>query len=181
MKIIIGYIPAIAIAFVLSLFIGIFVFQPYKVDGQSMEPTLQDEQRAYTSKLARTFSHMPAYEDIVVIDSRVNRERSFMDNIVEHPLIQLINGTTNDHIFFIKRVIGKPGDVIEIKNQQVYRNGDALVEPYIKEKMNPSEDRKWIIPDNHIFVLGDNRNISRDSRELGPIPFDHVMGIEQFK
>ncbi|WP_433946575.1 signal peptidase I [Paenibacillus sp. SN-8-1] len=181
LKTITSYIPAVAIAFVLSLFIGIFVFQPYKVVGQSMEPTLQDDQRVYTSKLARTFSHMPAYGDIVVVDSRVNRERSFWDNIVEQPLIQLIRGASNDRTFYIKRVIGKPGDVIEIKNQQVYRNGEALVEPYIKEKMNPSQDSKWVIPDNHIFVLGDNRNNSEDSRVLGPIPFDHIMGIEEIK
>lgn len=180
-KVVTSYVPAVALAFVLSLFIGIFVFQPYKVVGQSMEPTLQDAQRVYTSKLARTFSHMPAYGDIVVIDSRVNRERSFMDSILEHPLIQLMRGTNEDHTFFIKRVIGKPGDVIEIKDQQVYRNGEALVEPYIKEKMNPAENGKWVIPDNHIFVMGDNRNNSKDSREIGPIPFDHIMGIEEIK
>ncbi|GIP19941.1 signal peptidase I [Paenibacillus sp. J22TS3] len=180
-KFIVSYIPAIAIAFVLTLFIGIFVFQPYKVEGHSMEPTLQDKQRVYASKLARTFSHMPAYGDIVVIDSRINRERSFMDSVREHPLIQLISGETDEHIFYIKRVIGKSGDVIEIKNQQVYRNGTALDEPYIKEKMNPAPDQKWVVPDNSIFVLGDNRNNSSDSRELGPIPFDHIMGIEEIK
>lgn len=181
LKVVVSYVPAFAIAFVLSMIIGIFVFQPYKVDGQSMEPTLEDKQRVYASKLARTFSHMPAYGDIVIIDSRVNRERSFMDNIVEHPLIQLINGSVDDRTFYIKRVIGKSGDVIEIKNQQVYRNGEALVEPYIKEKMYPAPDQKWVIPDNSVFVMGDNRNNSDDSRVLGPIPFDHIMGIEEIK
>ncbi|MGN7469753.1 signal peptidase I [Brevibacillus sp. SAFN-007a] len=176
MKEIMGWIRSIALAVVFALVLGIFVFQPYKVDGHSMDPTLQDQQRIYVSKLSHTFSYLPDYGEIVVIDSRVERERSFLDDIVSHPLVALLTGTADDHSMYVKRVIGRPGDVLELKNNQVYRNGEPLSEPYIKEAMRDVADAKWTVPANHIFVMGDNRNHSTDSRDIGFIPLDHVMG-----
>jgi signal peptidase I len=170
-----SWISTIGIAFVLSSIVGIFVFQPYKVDGHSMDPTLHDKQRVYVSKLPHTFSYLPNYGDIVIIDSRVDRNRTFKDDLLENPIVQLIMNK-NDHTFFIKRVIGKPGDILEFKNQHVYRNGVSLNEPYTKEMMNDQSDKKWIVPANHIFVMGDNRNNSEDSRMIGFIPLDHVLG-----
>lgn len=169
------------IAFALALVIGIFVFQPYKVEGHSMDPTLHDQERIYVSKLSHSFSSLPGYGDIVVIDSRVNRNRTFKDDLLEHPLISLIRGGSMnaDHIYYVKRVIGKPGDVLELKDRQMYRNGAAIEEPYIKEAMNDLSNRKWTVPDKHVFVMGDNRNNSQDSREIGFIPLDHVMGIKK--
>lgn len=162
------------IALVLALLISIFVFQPYKVEGHSMDPTLHDQERLYVSKLPHTFSSVPDYGDIVVIDSRVDRPRSLKDDVLEFPLFQLFKSP--QQVFYVKRVIGQPGDVIEIKDGQVYRNDVALKEPYIKEPMNNTPDRKWVVPDNNIFVMGDNRNNSNDSRYIGFIPLDHDMG-----
>ncbi|GED69108.1 signal peptidase I [Brevibacillus reuszeri] len=175
-KEIMGWVRSIAFAVAFALVLGIFVFQPYKVDGHSMDPTLQDQQRIYVSKLSHTFSYLPNYGDIVVIDSRVQRERSFMDDLTSHPLVSLLTGTQEDHSMYVKRVIGKPGDVLEFKDQKVYRNGTALDEPYIKEAMQFVADGKLTVPENHIFVMGDNRNHSTDSREIGFIPVDHIMG-----
>ncbi|AWB46934.1 signal peptidase I [Paenibacillus sp. CAA11] len=176
-----GWLLSIGIAFVLSLFIGIFVIQPYKVDGHSMDPTLHDKQRIYAEKWSHALGNLPDYGDIVIIDSRVDRSRNFWDDVVEHPLISLFTGDSKQEIFYVKRVIGKPGDTIEIKNGNVYRNGEELVEPYIKEKMEVTPDQKWTVPEDHIFVMGDNRNNSKDSRMIGFIPLDHVMGIKEFK
>ncbi|MED4572196.1 signal peptidase I [Brevibacillus agri] len=176
MKEIMGWIRSIAFAVVFALVLGIFVFQPYKVDGHSMDPTLQDQQRIYISKLPHTFSYLPDYGEIVVIDSRVERERSFLDDVLSHPLVALLTGTAEDHSMYVKRVIGRPGDVLEFKNNQVYRNGEALEEPYIKETMQYVADGKWKVPADHIFVMGDNRNHSTDSRDIGFIPLDHIMG-----
>jgi len=169
------WVRSLAFALGLALVLGIFVFQPFKVEGHSMDPTLQDQQRIYVSKLSHTFSYLPDYGDIVVIDSRVDRERSFQDDLVGHPLIHLFLGKENENFMYVKRLIGKPGDVIEIKDHQLYRNGEKLSEPYIKEKME-GEDGKWAVPEGHIFVMGDNRNNSLDSREIGFVPFDHVIG-----
>lgn len=171
-----GWVRSIAFAVVFALVLGIFVFQPYKVDGHSMDPTLQDQQRIYVSKLSHTFSYLPNYGDIVVIDSRVQRERSLLDDLTSHPLVSLLTGAQEDHSMYVKRVIGKPGDELEFKDHKVYRNGTALDEPYIKETMQFVADGKLTVPANHIFVMGDNRNHSTDSREIGFIPVDHIMG-----
>jgi signal peptidase I len=153
-----SWISTIGIAFAVSSIIGIFIIQPYKVEGHSMDPTLHDKERVYVSKLPHTFSYLPEYGDIVIIDSRVDRGRTIKDDVLENPIFQLLLNTT-DHAFYIKRVIGKPG-----------------VEPYIKEMMQYESDQKWIVPENHIFVMGDNRNNSEDSRMIGYIPLDHVLG-----
>ncbi|MEF2964283.1 signal peptidase I [Paenibacillus sp. M1] len=173
-----GWGIAVVIGFVLSLFIGIFVIQPYKVEGHSMEPTLNDNQRIYAWKVSHALDKLPEYGDIVIIDSRVDRSRSFLDDLKEHPLIKLLSGGQEEEIFYVKRVIGLPGDTIEIKNGQVYRNGEALQEPYIKERMNTGVEQVFEVPEDHIFVMGDNRNNSNDSRNIGPVPLDHVMGID---
>jgi signal peptidase I len=170
-----SWISTIGIAFAVSSIIGIFIIQPYKVEGHSMDPTLHDKERVYVSKLPHTFSYLPEYGDIVIIDSRVDRGRTIKDDVLENPIFQLLLNTT-DHAFYIKRVIGKPGDILEFRNHVVYRNGTSLVEPYIKEMMQYESDQKWIVPENHIFVMGDNRNNSEDSRMIGYIPLDHVLG-----
>ncbi|MBU5674422.1 signal peptidase I [Paenibacillus brevis] len=173
-----GWGLAVGIGFLLSLIIGIFVIQPYKVDGHSMEPTLNDNQRIYAWKIRHTLDQLPDYEDVVIIDSRVDRDRTLMDDLKEHPLIRIVSGTSDNEIFYVKRVIGLAGDRIEIKDGSVYRNGEKLVEPYIKEQMvDTGVDQSWEIPEDHIFVLGDNRNHSSDSRVIGPIPKNHIMGI----
>ncbi|RKP48000.1 signal peptidase I [Cohnella endophytica] len=169
------WIGTIAISFVLAMIVGIFLIQPYKVDGHSMDPTLRDGQRVFVSKLPHTFSYYPNYGDIVIIDSRVHRHRSFMDDVMDNPLFQLM-GNNDDRTFYVKRVIGKPGDVLELKDHEVYRNGEPLDEPYVKEAMEQSDGERWVVPDGHIFVMGDNRNNSEDSRAIGFIPLDHVMG-----
>lgn len=167
------------IAFAITLIISIFIIQPYKVEGHSMDPTLRDQERIYVSKLQHTFSWMPEYGDIVIIDSRVDRNRSLKDDVLELPVFQSLLGK-NDHIYYVKRVIGKPGDIIEFKDNRLYRNGVELNEPYIKEAMNYSSAERWVVPEGHIFVLGDNRNNSNDSRAIGFIPLDHFVGKKIF-
>jgi signal peptidase I len=167
---------SLGIAVVLVLFVGIFIFQPYKVDGHSMDPSLQDQERIYVSKLNHTFSYLPDYGDIVIIDSRVQRERTFKDDLMENSLWQLINGNKGDQTFYVKRVIGLPGDTLQFKDHKVFRNGAALQEGYINETMEYVSDKILTVPAKHIFVMGDNRNHSNDSRMIGFIPLDHVIG-----
>lgn len=174
-----GWGFSIALGFVLSMIIGIFIIQPYKVDGHSMEPTLNDNQRIYAWKFAHVLEKLPAYGDIVIIDSRVDRSRTFWDDVKEHPIITWLSGEEAD-IFYVKRVIGLPGDTIEVKDGQVFRNGEPLQEPYIKERMDAGAAQVWQVPDQHVFVMGDNRNNSNDSRNIGPVPLDHVMGVDSF-
>lgn len=176
---------AILFAVVLSIFISVFIFQPYSVSGSSMEPTIEGKDpndnskvgdRVMLFKTPTLLGKEANNEDIVVIDSRVDRKRTMKDNFLESPLVRLVSGRSNtEQIYWIKRVIGVPGDILEYKDGKVLRNGVELEEGYRKEEMR-TPFKTIVVPDNHIFVMGDNRNYSKDSREVGPIPIENVVG-----
>lgn len=175
---------SLSTAFVIALFINILVFQPTKVVGNSMQPTLQDSNYIIISKISHTFKTEPNYNDIVIIDSRVTRDRTWQDDL-SAPIVTYLSAlglaSAPDHDVWVKRIIGKPGDILEFKNHRVYRNGLALDEPYIKEAMNYTSDMSITVPPEHVFVLGDNRNNSSDSRYIGPVKFDHILGTMIYK
>lgn len=166
------WISSIAISLALAILINVFVVQHVVVEGQSMDPTLRDHQHLIVSKVSHSIKKLPDYGDIVTIDSRVNRPRSIEDDLTE-PIMDI---TSHPQYVFVKRVIGKPGDVLEFKSDKVYRNGEKLNEPYILEPMKAAADQKITVPSNCIFVMGDNRNNSLDSRFIGAVPLDHVLG-----
>ena len=167
-------------AFVIAMFINIFVFQPTYVEGMSMEPTLHDGDRLIINKLPHTFKQKPAYGDIVVIDSRVDNPRTVKEDIVENfrnnAISILLLKLPQDEYYWIKRVIGEPGDVIEFKEGKLERNGKVIDEPFIAEAMDYISDEKITVPDGSVFVMGDNRNHSKDSRYIGCVPFSHIIG-----
>lgn len=140
-----------------------------------MEPTFAAAgEKVLVFKTPYFFNAVPQYGDIIIVDNRVHRERNFMDYMMETALLSALFGTDNEHIW-IKRVIGLPEDQLEYRDGQVYRNGVLLDEDYIKENMiNPF--RSIIVPENHVFVMGDNRNYSSDSRQLGPVPLGNIQG-----
>lgn len=185
LKEIFSWIMNLFVAFAIAILINVFVFQQTYVIGRSMEPTLVENDTAIIIKLINTFDQEPEYGDIVVIDSRVDSPRTFINDLSDSLKNNLITyfflGKEMDDRYWIKRVIGKSGDTIEFKNDQVIRNGKVLEEPYIKEKAYYSDIEKVIVPDNHVFVMGDNRNHSKDSRAIGPVPIDHIIGKYKFK
>ncbi len=150
---VISWIEVIVIAFVIALLIRGFIFEPITVNGESMVPTLQNREDLIVLKYPYRFS-LPKYGDIIVF---------------KYP--------SDPRYHYIKRVIGLPGDSIEIKNEEVYVNGQKLNEPYINEKtlMDFKLDK---VPEGTVFVMGDNRNWSRDSRypDVGPVPFKNIIG-----
>ncbi|UIJ69535.1 signal peptidase I (plasmid) [Bacillus cereus] len=163
------------VAFIFTVVINMFIFQTYRVEGHSMDPTLSNQELLFVSKIVHTFSAEPDYNDIVIIDSQLGKAETLQNQILDIGLIAMFTGDTNKSIY-VKRVIGKPGDSIEIKDGYVYRNHKKIKEPYIKEPMNALIKDQWVVSPNHIFVMGDNRNNSKDSREIGPIPIDHILG-----
>ncbi len=179
LKEIFSWIGTILISIIVALLVIIFLFQPTSVNGPSMENTLHDGDKIIINKTQNIFHGIPDYEDIVIIDSRIDRERRFVDNIMDplkyNLIVSKITGN-EDEIFWVKRVIGKPGDVLEFKEGKVVRNGETLDESYIKEPMVYQSDEKITVPENSIFVMGDNRNESKDSRVIGCVPMDHVFG-----
>ena len=88
----------------------------------------------------------------------------------------LFDKNSQGHNVWVKRVIGKSGDVLEFHDHGVYRNGTRLNEPYVNEPMNFSIEGSFTVPEGTVFVMGDNRNHSSDSRFIGPVPIDHVLG-----
>ncbi|GAQ24540.1 signal peptidase I [Tepidanaerobacter syntrophicus] len=133
------WIKAIGFALILALLVRGFIFEPMIVPTGSMIPTIQINDRILVNKFIYRFQESQ-YNDIVVF---------------RYP---------DDHRqIFVKRLIGKGGDTIEIKNGVLYRNDIPLDEPYIKEAMW-GDFEKHTVPEGHYFMMGDNRNNSKDSR-----------------
>lgn len=148
------------VVFIGSLFIVVylFIFQPNQVKGASMDPTFNSGDYIFTSKI--TYKLRP-YErgDVIVFKSPKNPD-----------------------IEYIKRIIGLPGDKVMVKDEEVYVNGTKLTEPYIAAKTNvwdggfSKNGEETVVPPGELFVMGDNRPRSSDSREFGPIPESSVIG-----
>ncbi len=136
------------------LFIGInAVSARIRVDGSSMEPNFHNGEFVIVNKLAYKLGK-PQRGDVVVFHyPRDTRQE------------------------FIKRIIGLPGDEVSIVNGKVYVNGQALSEPYIAGAVtNSSNGVRWTVPAQSLFVLGDNRGSSSDSRSWGAVPMKDVIG-----
>ena len=154
------------------------LFSLLQDEPQSMYPTLNNGEYLIVSKISHVFRETPEYGDIVIIDSRTHRERSWMDDL-EEPMknyIAIFDRSSREHNVWVKRVIGKGGDTLAFKEGHVWRNGEKLEEPYINEPMEFSMDGSYTVPEGTVFVMGDNRNHSSDSRFIGPVPVDHVLG-----
>jgi signal peptidase I len=159
---------AIGIAILLLQLLNMFIVQFAKVSGPSMEPTLKDKQYLLVSK----YSTGVNYNDFVLIDPQTKEKRGFFDNLLGSTLV---SGFYTE--YWVKRVIGRPHDQLEFKNGKLYRNGVLLEEPYLLEQeMKGAPNIRFEVPENQIYVMGDNRNHSRDSRAIGPIPLTHVIG-----
>lgn len=172
------WLYAIVVAVAVATFIHIFLVQPTRVSGQSMDNTLHNGEYLVISKWSHVMREMPNYGEIVIIDSRVQRERSWRDDLTEPMLnyVAFFDKSVAGKNVWVKRVIGREGDSLEFKDGYVYRNGEKLNEPYVPEPMTYTRPGKVEIPKGHVFVMGDNRNHSTDSRYIGPVPVEHVLG-----
>ncbi len=137
------------------LFFGInAVSARIRVDGFSMEPSLHNGEFVIVNKLAYKFGG-PERGDVIVFRYPRDPEQEY-----------------------IKRVIGLPGDTVRVSGGEVYVNNQVIDEPYIAA--SPRYQSQWSIPENSLFVLGDNRNNSSDSHNWGPVPMEHVIGKALF-
>lgn len=158
-----SWIRPILLALLIVFIIRTFLFQNYIVDGDSMMPTMHDKDRLIVSKIGYTISQ-PEHFDIIVFHANETKD-------------------------YIKRVIGLPGDNITYKDDTLYINGEAVKEPYLTEyKQKEDGNFTWDfklqditggvkkVPEDHVFVLGDNRQDSTDSRIIGFVPMDQIVG-----
>ena len=172
------WIYSIVIALAIAMVIHIFVVQPTRVSGESMVPTLHNGEYLVVEKWDHILGREPDYGDIVIIDSRVLYDRTWMDDAVEplHNYLAFFDKNMQTRNVWVKRVIGRGGDTLAFHDGKVWRNGKPLDEPYINGAMDYSREGEVVIPQGYVFCMGDNRNHSTDSRVIGPVPLDHVLG-----
>ncbi|NHZ71029.1 MAG: signal peptidase I [Proteobacteria bacterium] len=168
----------IGIALVVAVVIKTFLFQAFYIPSSSMENTLQINDRVLVNKVTYEIGDISRQDVIVFDDPRGGFEQPDEDAIdsAVRNLLESI-GLATPQSEFIKRVIGVPGDVVEANNGDLIVNGVAQDEPYRKNPERPIPDfAPVLVPEGHLFVMGDNRAASQDSRFFGPIPIDTVVG-----
>ncbi len=147
----------LGIALALALVIIVFLYQPVKVEGTSMAPLLTDQERIFINKFVYRFEPIER-GDVVVFWYPFDRSKSF-----------------------IKRVVGLPGETVELRQGSVYINGDPVAEPYVPPQFaDRSSYGPLRVPAGQYFVLGDHRASSNDSRVFGPVPSRYICGKAVF-
>lgn len=170
----------IVVAFILALAIKAVAFAPFYIPSGSMQPTLAIGDRILVNKLSYRF-HDPGRGDVVVFKQGDEGDQSFLQrmwNVVSEGLGRPPPNSRD----LVKRVIGLPGDTVEVKADGVYVNSTKLNEPWLQSGI--SEGRTIdarIVPPGSYFVMGDNRANSQDSRYFGPVPKDEIVGRAIFK
>jgi signal peptidase I len=152
------WIIVIVVAVSAALVVRAFVLQQFAVSGHSMDTTLHDGDRVLVNKLSYRM-HDPNRGDVVVLKT--------IEGAGERDLI--------------KRVVGLPGETIEYRSCVLYVNGKELVEPYLDPTVVTlnscgGDQTKLTIPTDHVFVMGDNRGGSKDSRDIGPVDYGDLLG-----
>lgn len=145
------------LVFVVAVFVLVEMATPrFLVEGRSMQPNFADGQRLIVSRLSYLFGD-PERGDIIIFNAP---------------------GSDEDDPPLIKRVIGLPGDTITIENQIVYVNGVEINEPYIRESCDEyhCKDNTWVLGTDEYFMMGDNRNNSRDSRRFDQVKRENIIG-----
>ncbi len=143
----------VVVAVLVAVFVIVFLYQPVKVEGTSMQPGLQNHDRLFVNKFVYDFGKIHR-GDIVVFRYPLDPKKSF-----------------------IKRVIGLPGDRLSIVDGHVFINGKRLHEPYVPLRYRDRTSMMvGVIPPHEYFVMGDHRNVSEDSRDFGPVPRKDIYG-----
>lgn len=150
------WIIILGLAFAVAMLVRLLVVQTFSIPSLSMQPTLQVRDRLLVEKLSY------GYRDIRRGEIVVFRSPSAMAQPKKTDVV--------------KRVIGLPGDTIEIRDGEVFVNGKKLVEPYLAKGTTTSQPQRVVVPIDEFFVMGDNRGDSFDSRFWGTVPRDNIVG-----
>ena len=152
-----SWLRDLVVSVVVSAFIIIFLYQPVRVEGTSMLPVLEDQDRLFINKLAYRVGDIQR-GDVVVFLYPHDHEKSY-----------------------IKRVIALPGDTLRIDHGLVYVNGSRVKEPYVPSRFEDDRSQpEMTVPQHEYFVMGDHRSISSDSRDFGPVDRELIYGKAAF-
>ena len=190
-----GY--CIVIAVVLALLVKYYVGTPTIVKQTSMAPTFNPNDRLILNRLYRTCRTIPQRGDIITFEAPSVNYTNGEEEDLNNPIAiynKEINGVISKFLYnvlefgktsYIKRVIALPGEHIQIKDGNVYINGEKLEEEYLPEDtITEADDGKFIdliVPDGTVFAMGDNRSHSADSRRFGCIPYNKIEGTVVFR
>jgi signal peptidase I len=151
------WIRDIFVSLAIAAVVIVFLYQPVKVEGTSMMPWLQDQERIFVNKFVYNFDEV-GRGDVIVFRFPLDPSKSY-----------------------IKRVVGVGGDVIQIVTGQLFVNGESVDEWYVPDEYrDPSSHPAVVVPEGHLYVLGDHRNTSNDSRMWGTVPLPFVTGKAVF-
>ena len=152
-----GWLRDVIISLAVSAFFIIFLYQPVKVEGTSMMPTLQDQERVFINKFVYKLEPIER-GDVIVFRYPRDPAKSY-----------------------IKRVVGVPGDRVKIEDGVVLVNGRRLSEPYVPDEYDDVRSYpETVVPRHSYFVMGDHRNLSNDSRDFGPVSDNYIYGKAVF-
>lgn len=190
-KDILEWIACILIAFILALVIRYFVGTPTIVKQPSMYPTLQPNQRLILNRWSRTTNTLPSRGDIITFEAPTSDSYIYPSEFNSNDVVAKYSNNPTSVLdkfiynvleigktSYIKRVIALPGEHIQIYDGKVYINGEELVESYLQPDVTTTTDDcayfDLVVPENCVFVMGDNRVASTDSRSFGCIPLQKI-------
>jgi len=168
----------LGLAALIAFLVKTFVAQAFYIPSESMLPQLEVNDRVVVSKLSYRL-HEPRRGDIIVFDDPRAIDESDDDNVVEKfvrglaEAVGVVQPSTDE---FIKRVIALPGETVEAKGGRVHVDGKLLHEPYLQTGVVTTDFPPTMVPDGTLWVMGDNRSNSSDSRSFGPVRRSTVVG-----
>ncbi len=177
------FVGAFVTIFFAIIFVNVYVHRKNVVYGSSMEPTLYEDDVVYTTKLPYFFGE-PEIGDIVVIDIDLEESPGFFymvgQVLTQNAITDLFDSDEEESkadTCWIKRVVAVAGDYVEFKDNKFYRNGELVEEDYLMtQKVMNYPETSFTVEEGTVFCMGDNRNVSKDSRNVGPIPIYQILG-----
>lgn len=163
-------------ALVIAVLIKTFLVQPFWIPSESMLPTIEVNDRVMVNKLAFNWGD-PERGNIVVFRDPAGPEvEESIPEAVIRSVLEAIGIRTRGRDDLIKRVIGLPGETVEIEGNHVMIDGIPIAEPYLALDVTMADEGPFVVGTNEVFVMGDNRQFSFDSRRFGPISYDDLIG-----
>lgn len=155
------WVKTIVVAFVIMMLLNLFVFNLSMVKGQSMQPTLVERDRLFVNKIVYDIGKPSRFDVIVLRDPSEGVEKKE---------------------FLVKRIVGLPGDTVEVRDHHLFVNGEQQAETYTDTEVQDPDFGPITLEDDHYFVMGDNRHEgkSKDSRVFGSITSSEIVGKAEF-
>lgn len=179
------WVYCIVIAVVLALLIRYFVGTPTEVKQFSMYPTLKQNERLILNRISRTINETPKRGDIITFEAPSNSFATSEKAQYNYEPTSWFEKFTYyvleiDKVSYIKRVVALEGEHVQIKDNKIYINGEALQENYLQSSVITEAKNMYltdfVVPEGYVFAIGDNRTQSKDCREFGCIPVDKIEG-----